>query len=401
MRRWIAIGAAITISLSGVTGAYANQTESKSSDQVSIEETQENKENKIDVIFVNHRLFVDTDDIMSLMEYEKAFANEYHKDGVIVSFSGNNSSVTINGMERVMPGEVQFHGGKILISTAGVESAFGKIMNTPNMKLEFNFIEKMAEVRAPYAWTENRGIAHALGGINGMSNTNTFEAMQGSYKNGFRLFEVDILPTSDGKLAVTHNYYEFLSERYGRPIPAEKTNEIPTKAEFMSHRVRGMYEPMEFEKLISIMSANKDIYIITDTKVTDPIQAKSQFDEIVRVVKEVDPSVLDRIIPQIYNESMYDTVMSSHPFKSMIYTLYSTSTTNSRALEFATSKGIKVVTIPPERITKEYMDSFNAYGVKVYTHTINNAEEAQRLLDMGVYGFYTDFLSPSQIENLR
>ena len=328
MRRWIAIGAAITISLSGVTGAYANQTESKSSDQVSIEETQENKENKIDVIFVNHRLFVDTDDIMSLMEYEKAFANEYHKDGVIVSFSGNNSSVTINGMERVMPGEVQFHGGKILISTAGVESAFGKIMNTPNMKLEFNFIEKMAEVRAPYAWTENRGIAHALGGINGMSNTNTFEAMQGSYKNGFRLFEVDILPTSDGKLAVTHNYYEFLSERYGRPIPAEKTNEIPTKAEFMSHRVRGMYEPMEFEKLISIMSANKDIYIITDTKVTDPIQAKSQFDEIVRVVKEVDPSVLDRIIPQIYNESMYDTVMSSHPFKSMIYTLYSVSYTH-------------------------------------------------------------------------
>ena len=49
MRRWIAIGAAITISLSGATGAYANQTESKSSEQVNIEETQENKENKIDV----------------------------------------------------------------------------------------------------------------------------------------------------------------------------------------------------------------------------------------------------------------------------------------------------------------------------------------------------------------
>lgn len=401
MKKWIAIGAAILISVSGVTTSYADQKKNNDSETINIEENQEIKENKIDVIFLNHKLFVDTDDIMRLMGYEKAFANEYHKDKMVVSFSGNNSSVTINGMERVMPGDVQFNGGKILISTSGVETAFGKVMITPNMKLEFNFIENVAQVRAPYAWTENRAVAHALGGINGMTNTNTFEAMQNSYKNGFRLFEVDILPTSDGHLVITHNFYEYLAQKYGRPIPQEFLNKIPTKEEFMNHRVRGIYEPMELEKLITTMSANKDIYIITDTKVTDPIQAKSQFDEIVRIAKEIDPSVLDRIIPQIYNEAMYDVVMSSYPFKSMIYTLYATSSSNTRALEFATSKGIRVVTIPPERITKEYMDKFNAYGIKVYTHTINNIEEVKRLMDLGVYGFYTDFLSPSQIDNIK
>ena len=97
---------------------------------------------------------------------------------------------------------------------------------------------------------------------------------------------------------------------------------------------------------------------------------------------------------------MYDSVMGQYKFKSMIYTLYATSSTNQQALEFVTARGIKVVTIPPERINEQDMKLFNSYGIKVYTHTINDLEQMKNLKNMGIYGFYTDFITPVQFNGL-
>lgn len=48
-----------------------------------------------------------------------------------------------------------------------------------------------------YSWTQNRVIAHALGGIGGDTYTNCLEALTLSYEEGARLFEVDLDLTSD------------------------------------------------------------------------------------------------------------------------------------------------------------------------------------------------------------
>ena len=49
-----------------------------------------------------------------------------------------------------------------------------------------------------------RFIAHAGGRIEGMNYTNSLEALNNSYKNGFRLFELDIIETSDGEFVAAH-----------------------------------------------------------------------------------------------------------------------------------------------------------------------------------------------------
>ena len=54
--------------------------------------------------------------------------------------------------------------------------------------------------------TKHKLIAHAAGGIDRFPYTNSKEAYLNSYKNGFRLFEIDISITSDEKLVARHDW---------------------------------------------------------------------------------------------------------------------------------------------------------------------------------------------------
>lgn len=349
---------------------------------------------------INNRLFIMADDAMAIAGFTKDENGQYIKENMIASFDAKTHTMTINSMDKVLIDDIIEYNSKAYISTMAVETVLGKALTSAEIKVNYNVVNIAPKKPAPYQWTENRLVAHALGGINGATNTNTLEAMKESYKNNFKLFEVDLLPTSDGSLVASHSFYELLASKYGSPIPGQYSTQVPTLSEFLAFSVKGMYKSMDLTQLIYIMSANPDIYMITDTKITDSLQAQSQFKEIVKTAREIDESVLDRIIPQIYNEQMYDVVMNEYPFKSIVYTLYATNSTNQQALQFVTSKSMKVVVIPPERLNEEDMKLFNSYGIKVYTHTINDQQEMKKYMDMGVYGFYTDFISPSQFETI-
>lgn len=349
---------------------------------------------------INNRLFIQADDAMTIAGYVKGEGGEYTKDNKTAVINAGTHTLTINSMPKVLKDDIIEYNSKAYISTNAVEHVLGKALTSAEIQIKYNVLDIAPKKPEAYEWTKNRLVAHALGGINGASNTNTIEAMKESYRNNFKLFEVDLLPTSEGKLVASHNFYEILASKYGSPIPSQYSVEVPTLAEFLSFNVKGMYKPMDLTQLVSIMSANPDIFMITDTKITDTVQAQSQFKELVKTAKEIDETVLDRIIPQIYNEQMYDVVMNEYPFKSIVYTLYATSSSNQQALQFVTSKGMKVVVIPPERLNEQDLSLFNSYGIKVYTHTINDQEEMKRYLRMGVYGFYTDFISPSQFDTI-
>ncbi|MDQ0196801.1 glycerophosphodiester phosphodiesterase family protein [Paenibacillus wynnii] len=59
---------------------------------------------------------------------------------------------------------------------------------------------------------EYRIVAHAMGGINELPYTNTFEAFIANYEQGTRLFETDLLLTGDGKLVARHEWTTHMSE---------------------------------------------------------------------------------------------------------------------------------------------------------------------------------------------
>ncbi|AQT83571.1 hypothetical protein B1222_02595 [Paenibacillus larvae subsp. pulvifaciens] len=68
-------------------------------------------------------------------------------------------------------------------------------------------------------WSEHKMIAHALGMVGGQDGTNSYEAFLANYKKGFRIFEVDLILTSDGKLAARHDWNLSRSEIMQPTLP--------------------------------------------------------------------------------------------------------------------------------------------------------------------------------------
>jgi len=52
-------------------------------------------------------------------------------------------------------------------------------------------------------------IAHAGGGINGLKYTNSLEAMEQSIEHGFKMVELDLLISSDGRIVAVHDWKTF------------------------------------------------------------------------------------------------------------------------------------------------------------------------------------------------
>lgn len=108
--------------------------------------------------------------------------------------------------------------------------------------------------------------------------------------------------------------------------------------------------------------------------------------------------IMDRIIVQVYNEEMYETVCDTYHFKNYIFTMYLRFDNDDWAgimrnvCRFCVNNGIETVTIGINRISPELVAIANHYGRNVYVHTINEMEDAQRYFQMGVTGIYTDII---------
>jgi len=243
-----------------------------------------------------------------------------------------------------------------------------------------------------HGWTQiaNGIVAHAGGCVDAKTGgINCREAVINSYNHGDRVFEMDFNLTSDGKLAVVHDW-----DGYDGMKSSEEWKKI---------KIWDIFTSMMLGDVLDIMLVNKDMFLITDTKSFDytPEQIAEQFKILVDTAKEKDPSLglLNRIIPQLYNPPMYNTVMKQYKFKSLIFTLYETPPEDEgTAINFVKKRPeIKVVTMAPPRNTPEMVKTVNDSGRYVYLHTINDLQEIADDKKAGIRGFYTDFIFPSQV----
>lgn len=250
-----------------------------------------------------------------------------------------------------------------------------------------------------YDWIQNnRYIAHGLGEYNGMTVTNSLEAFQESYNKGIRVFEVDILFTNDYELILKHDWSKgWLKDTNFRK---EEINNLPKSITEMKAAINS-YTVLSFDDLCNLMLDYHDIYIVTDTKDTNSSGNGEIFKYIIQHAKVIDESILNRLIIQIYNEEMYYEIRNIYDFKSIIYTLYQTTDNSAKILDFIQRTGIKVVTMPEYKMEYNFLRDLNNLNVFVYVHTINDEDVAIRLLQNGVYGFYTDRLSTNNDINME
>ncbi|WP_066297150.1 phosphatidylinositol-specific phospholipase C/glycerophosphodiester phosphodiesterase family protein [Bacillus sp. FJAT-29937] len=243
-------------------------------------------------------------------------------------------------------------------------------------------------------WINNKLIAHAMGGINGKTYSNSLEAFEHNYNLGYRIFEVDFSLTSDDILVARHDWRVSLSEMYQQDSPTT-IDEPWTYDYFINQKIYKKYTPLDVDKVIELMQTHKDMYIVTDTKETQSDIVKHQFQLIVDAAKN-EPEILNRVIPQIYNQNMLSVVKSTYNFPNLIYTLYMSKDTDQQVIDFALKNGIKAITMSTYRFNEKFVNNLNNVGIVSYVHTINDKETINKFLMYGIHGFYSDFALPSE-----
>lgn len=229
-----------------------------------------------------------------------------------------------------------------------------------------------------YSWVDlDPYIAHAGGSLLGHTYTNSYDALLYNYQLGHRLFEFDFSLSDDNQLIATHD-------------PATTTADT-----FNSTLVQAQLHPLTLDQLLNFLYHHPDVYIITDTKYTDEVPTRTLLSYLRSAAEDLDATILDRFVIQIYHPDMLPWVMDVYPWKSIIYTLYANPEwTTENVAAFAKESGVKYITLFYTAASDEALKLWQSAGLYVGVHTINDLETAKEAFSRGATNVYTDHLIP-------
>jgi len=245
-------------------------------------------------------------------------------------------------------------------------------------------------------------IAHAGGGIDGKAYTNSLEALSENYNQGHRYFEIDLILMPDRNILCAHdiNHLNSITNTVEQNLSSD---------DYKKKNIYGKYTIIDLEELFKYMYKHKDMFLITDSKFaseTMGYKSNDDYNEIfwekfIEIAKNVDSSILNRIIPQIYYPEMLTIINKYYNFDKYIFTLYATSLDDESIIKFVyENPTIYYITMPPNRVeNREFIFKLQKLNRKIFIHTINDIDEMIYYRKKGVYGFYTDFVFPLQIKD--
>ena len=265
--------------------------------------------------------------------------------------------------------------------------------------------EEELPAKAPW-YTTGRLIYHACGGIDGISYTNSREAMEATLADGNTLVEVDFLFTEDGQLICLHKWIDMLPVWKYKELKREykgKEDQIPetqyTLDQFLKKKVKGKFTGLTASDIISYLEENPDLYIIVDTKEPD----------LSRVIGELlrlcgyQPELADRLVIQLYDRGQKEEILKLYPFRddNFLFTCYKFDPLRvEEILALCAEERIGVVTVSHGSWEAETVNLFLERGIVLFEHTLNLPENVEISLNKGIYGFYTDFLQESELNGL-
>jgi hypothetical protein len=103
-------------------------------------------------------------------------------------------------------------------------------------------------------------IAHAGGGIDGMTYTNSLEAVNQSLLKGFKVIELDLIKSSDGVLIAAHDWSNFKHIIGYKNFTDEPMHSVEIKRSKIYHK----YTPITEVDIKRILFANPDVLLFTD-----------------------------------------------------------------------------------------------------------------------------------------
>ncbi len=222
----------------------------------------------------------------------------------------------------------------------------------------------------------DRYIAHAGGEVDGIASTNTKNALDQNYAKGFRLFELDIIETSDAQLVAAHDWGMWARfTEYPGQLP-------PSHAEFMKYKIYGKYATLDMNGINAWFKAHPDAVLVTD-KVNDPLAFANAFVDKSRLYMEL----FSVMAIEEASKNGIKAMISQEPLMAL----------KGDKLNWLKVNNVKLVALSRRIVasqTKLLLDLKEA-GVKVYVYNVGfdpgKDEKFVQENELGlVYGMYAD-----------
>lgn len=247
-----------------------------------------------------------------------------------------------------------------------------------NITLTVNDLRRILQLKEIF---QTRRIAHAAGGIDNVTYTNSFQALNHNLKRGFLYFELDFSYTKDRQLVCIHDF-----EQQFKRLTGLELGERPTLETFQSIvRDHCKFDICTVGTLAAWMKKNPSATIITDVKEDDNIKA-------LETISTKLPDFEDRVIPQVYYPEDYAKAKQLG-YKQIIWTLYRYAGTNEDVLRWVDAfEGPFAITMPKERAKTDLPGKLARKGIPSYVHTVNTKKETDNFLRRyKITDIYTDF----------
>lgn len=255
-------------------------------------------------------------------------------------------------------------------------------------------------------YSSGRLVYHACGGIDGVSYSNSKEALESTLAAGNMLVEVDFLYTTDGHLVCLHKWIDMLPVWKYKELKRkykDKEDQIPetqyTLDQFLIKKVKGKFTGLTAADIVSYMKENPELHIVVDTKEENLTAVIADLLKL----SDFQPDIIDRFIIQLYDRGQRENILELYPFprENFLFTCYKFDPLRvDEILELCRDEQIGVVTVSHGSWEAETVNLFLEQGITVFEHTVNLPEQVELSLEKGIYGFYTDFLQISELNDI-
>ena len=220
-------------------------------------------------------------------------------------------------------------------------------------------------------------IAHAGGGINGLKYTNSLEAMEQSIEHGFKMIELDLLISSDGRIVAVHDWKTF-----HEMTNSNNTGSISYK-EFESKIIYDKYKTLNISTAIDIIDEN-GVVLVTDKIKNIALLSKYIIDK--------DKSIIEVFSTDKYNEAIelgFNNVALNIDLNTPFI------------LEWIDLNQIKAVTYRGDNLGSlgsEYQKAIELsnMGVSAMIYSTNDLDlDGIKASGIGNFALYVDFVLPS------
>lgn len=214
-------------------------------------------------------------------------------------------------------------------------------------------------------------VAHAGGALDGHKSTNSIDALLYNYNLGCRIFEVDLLFTSDDVLVLAHDWHQYSQ------ITGIETGQ-PISGDFKSTLIHSRYKSTTWSDVEGFLESHKDALVISDTK----------GDNLLVLNRLSTSSCRGQVIVQTYRPREI-VFAQGKGFFGIILTLYRYPHWNWVVEDIArrTQCGI---TMPLGVATPAFCKQLQILGSPVFVHPVDSVGDVDGLGQVGVYTSFID-----------